>query len=105
MKSLPQAIDFYFLFSANLFHIVEEDLPEFQIIERFLVLMCSKTSTLSSVNRPRKELFFQRNENAEHIPPCANSLYQHTLRALYQAGIWSSSLRKIIDMPNPESYA
>ena len=73
--------------------------------EKFVITMYSKTCSATSVNKARKDLFFQRSQNVEHIPPCANSLYHHTLRALYQAGIWSTCLERMVALPTPTSFS
>ena len=66
------------------------DCQEFQMLERFTVVIYDKTSTLVSVNEARKELFCQKNTTMENIPPTQQALLQHTKRAVYQAGIWTT---------------
>ncbi|KAG0718185.1 hypothetical protein GWK47_052926 [Chionoecetes opilio] len=61
---------------------------QFQLLERFTVIIYNKTSNLDSVNEARRELFSQKNWPMEKIPPTQEALLQHTLRAVYQAGIW-----------------
>ena len=57
-----------------------------QQIERFVVVMYDKTSTLHEVNKERKELFAHGSKSMENIPPTQAALLQHTKRATYQAG-------------------
>ncbi|KAG0724638.1 hypothetical protein GWK47_040164 [Chionoecetes opilio] len=64
---------------------------EFQLLERFTVIIYNKKSNLDSVNEARRELFSQKNRTMENIPPTQEALLQHTLRAVYQAGIWATS--------------
>ncbi|KAG0710839.1 hypothetical protein GWK47_021999 [Chionoecetes opilio] len=64
---------------------------QFQLLERFTVIIYNKTSNLDSVNEARRELFSQKNRPMEKIPPTQEALLQHTLRAVYQAGIWATS--------------
>ncbi|KAG0721985.1 hypothetical protein GWK47_045320 [Chionoecetes opilio] len=66
------------------------DCQEFQMLERFTVVIYDKTSPLVSVNEARKELFCQKNRTMENIPPTQQALLQHTKRAVYQAGIWTT---------------
>ncbi|KAG0729396.1 hypothetical protein GWK47_030399 [Chionoecetes opilio] len=58
--------------------------------KRFTVVIYDKTSPLVSVNEARKELFCQKNRTMENIPPTQQALLQHTKRAVYQAGIWTT---------------
>ncbi|KAG0710022.1 hypothetical protein GWK47_023661 [Chionoecetes opilio] len=37
------------------------------------------------------------------LPPCEDSLMQHTLRANYQAAIWRRSLENLPDVPAPSA--
>ncbi|KAG0730243.1 hypothetical protein GWK47_028666 [Chionoecetes opilio] len=60
------------------------------MLERFTVVIYDKTSPLVSVNEARKELFCQKNRTMENIPPTQQALLQHTKRAVYQAGIWTT---------------
>ncbi|KAG0721701.1 hypothetical protein GWK47_045906 [Chionoecetes opilio] len=57
------------------------DCQEFQMLERFTVVIYDKTSPLVSVNEARKELFCQKNRTMENIPPTQQALLQHTKRA------------------------
>ena len=40
----------------------------------------------------------------ETIPPTQNALLQHTQRAAYQAGIWTTSNYTNLDTPSPEGH-
>ena len=58
-------------------------------IERFIVIMYSRTCSASGVNGARKELFAQGSRTMENISPTKAVLLQHVLRAAYQAGyVW-----------------
>ena len=62
-------------------------------IERFVVLLYSRTSQLLTVNAARKQLFSNRNRKLENLPPSKAALYQHVKRASFQAGyIWGQGL-------------
>ncbi|KAG0719821.1 hypothetical protein GWK47_049697 [Chionoecetes opilio] len=55
---------------------------EFQLLERFTVIIYNKKSNLDSVNEARRELFPQKKQdNGEHSPN-AKTLLQHTLRGV-----------------------
>ena len=89
---------------CNPFQDLTEDDPKFAVIQRFVVLMYSKTSILSSVNEARMELYFQRSHNIETIPPTSNSLLFHTKRAIYQCGKWSRTLTAKQNLPSPANF-
>ena len=55
-----------------------------EVIERFVVLMYSRTSDLSRVNDARKQLVAQKSRSLENIPPTQAALEQHLKRARYQ---------------------
>ncbi|KAG0719479.1 hypothetical protein GWK47_050386 [Chionoecetes opilio] len=56
---------------------------EFQLLERFTVIIYNKKSNLDSVNEARRELFSQKNRTMENIPPTQEALLQpHTARSL-----------------------
>lgn len=60
-------------------------------IERFVVLLYSRTSSQASVNKARQELFSRNARTLENIPPTQAALLQHTKHAVYQAGfVWGS---------------
>ena len=104
LKMVPQVEDLFCQCFRNPYDRVSINSSEFQAIEKFIVTMYSKKIDTSSVNLARKIIFFQRSQNVEHIPPCQNSLYQHYLRALYQASIWSSSLSTTMNLPGADGY-
>ncbi|KAG0710103.1 hypothetical protein GWK47_023496 [Chionoecetes opilio] len=77
---------------------------QFQLLERFTVIIYNKTSNLDSVYEARRELFSQKNRPMEKIPPTQEALLQHTLRAVYQAGIWATSDQCEKKPPTPEGF-
>ena len=71
-------------------------------IERFFVLLYSRTSSLKKVNEARKQLFAQGNRQSENIPPTKEALRQHVKRAVFQAGnIWGQSQIANPELPSP----
>ena len=74
-------------------------------IERFVVLLYQRTSSLSHVNEARKQLFAFGNRKIENIPPTLHALEQHVKRAVYQAGhIWGQCLVGEPHGPSPELW-
>ena len=78
------------------------DSDSFQKIERFTAILYDKTSPLSYVNETRKELFCVKNWAIEKLPPTQDSLLQHTRRAVYQAGIWTTCTQTQQVVPSPQ---
>ena len=96
MKSSEKAKKTFADFYCNPFQDLTEEDSKFQDIQRFVVLMYWRTSTLSSVNEARMELYFQRStHDVESIPPTSNALLYHTKRAIYQCGVWSKCLQSL----------
>lgn len=56
------------------------------------------------VNEARKELFCQKSQTMEMIPPTQDALLQHCRCAAYQAGTWSMSDRVNQEIPSPEGH-
>ena len=62
-------------------------------IERFVVLMYSKTTELEKVNEARQLLFSKGRRFVESIPSTQAALLQHIYRSIYQSGyIWGQAL-------------
>ena len=76
----------------------------FMKIEQLIVIMYDRTSHLSSVNETTKEIFCQKNQSVDKIPPTQDALLQHTHRALYQAGIWTTCTQAQPTIPSPEQF-
>ena len=88
--------------SAQPENILEDDSA---LIERFVILMYSRTSPLTLVNQARQIFFAQGNRIIENIPPTQSALQQHMKRAAYQAGhVWGQSLVAIQEFPSPEDW-
>ena len=74
----------------------------FQLLERFTVILYDRTSSLKSINEARRVLFCQRSKTMETIPPTQDVLLQHCKRVAYQAGIWTTSNLVEQQTPSPE---
>ncbi len=76
----------------------------FHMLERFIVVLYNKTSELENVDEARLELFCHGNRTMEKIPPTKAALLQHSKRAAYQAGVWTTSQLTKQDRPSPEGW-
>lgn len=86
------------------FATVSIDSQQFQLLERFTVIVYDKTSELQLVNELRQELFCRKEKTMERLPPTQHSLLQHTKRAAYQAGVWCTSEQREQHTPSPEGW-
>lgn len=78
---------------------------EFADIERFVVLLYSKTSAQRDVNKARQELFAKSSRTLENIPPSQAALLQHVKRAVLQGGhIWGNMLIAKPALPCPSEW-
>ena len=91
--------------SYHPFEILEKDSDHFRKIERFSVVLYDRTSPLTSVNEAREELFCRKNRAPDKIPPTQDALLQHARRAVYQAGIWTTSTQAQQIVPTPREFA
>ncbi|KAG0705868.1 hypothetical protein GWK47_024426 [Chionoecetes opilio] len=66
------------------------DCQEFQMLERSQSLYMGKTSPLVSVNEARRENVLPEKQNDGEHSPNSTGPAQHTKRAVYQAGIWTT---------------
>ena len=86
---------------------VPESIPDdsMPLIERFVVLLYSRTSTALTMNEARQELFSKKSRAIENIPPTQAALLQHTKRAAYQAGhVWGTALIAKPQIPSPQEW-
>lgn len=80
------------------------DSVHMQHIERFTILMYSKTCNASHVNEARRLLFSKGTRSLDMIPPTQQALFQHILRAVYQAIIWMQALKPHQDLPDASDW-
>ena len=89
-RSLPSLVTLFGCLSETPEAITDDCMGE---IERFVVLLYSRTSQLLTVNAARKQLFSYGNRKLENLPPTRAAMYQHAKRASFQAGyIWGQAL-------------
>ena len=75
------------------------------VIERFVVFLYDKMSTMVEVNLARKDLFSKKSRSLENIPPTRAALEQHTMGAAFKAAfIWSQVLVKQCVIPSPSAW-
>ena len=70
------------------------------VIERFVVVLYDRTSSLTKVNEVRQELFSKTSRYLDNIPPSRAALVQHTKKAVFQGGyVWGQTLLKRAVLP------
>ncbi|KAG0709952.1 hypothetical protein GWK47_023789 [Chionoecetes opilio] len=104
LECLREVTEAFNNFMNHPYMTVTVNCKQFQLLERFTVIIYNKTSNLDSVNEARRKLFSQKNRPMEKIPPTQEALLQHTLRAVYQAGIWATSDQCEQKPPTPEGF-
>ena len=92
------------IIAMNPFTDLNIESPIFNLLQRFTVLLCSKSSNLELVDETRMDLFCRLNKTMENIPPTADALLQHAKRAAYQASIWTASENSEQRRPTPLSW-
>ncbi|XP_063958716.1 uncharacterized protein LOC135154779 [Lytechinus pictus] len=101
-NSMPNLGEVFNRLSNAPFEVTNDDMDT---IERFFVVLYSRTSSLKKVNEARKQLFAQGNRQLENIPPTKEALRQHVKRAVYQAGhIWGQSQKANPELPSPADW-
>jgi len=101
-RSLPSLNTLFSCLSHTPEAITDEYMEQ---IERFVVLLYSRTSQLLTVNAARKQLFSYGNRKLENLPPSRAALHQHVKRASFQAGyIWGQALIASPSLPSPGDW-
>ena len=103
-NAFPQVIDALNILSSqpDIEQVTDEQLS---LIERFIILLYDRTSSVQNVNEVRRRCFCKNPGSPESIPPTSAALRQHILRAVYQAGhVWSQSLVAAPDLPCPSDW-
>ena len=74
-------------------------------LERFVILLYDRTSSLEDINQARKHLFAQKGRSIKNIPPTKAALVQHIKGAVYQAGYcWEQATTSSPDLPCPSEW-
>ena len=90
--------------ASHPFQILNDDSEQFHEIERLTVVLYDKTSASSSVNETRRNLFCHKNRAMDKLPPTSNALLQHTRRAVFQAGIWTTRTQTQQVIPSAQDF-
>ena len=85
--------------SVEPFKPIDDDSKELETLKRFVIYMYIKSSSLKKVNDARREIFCQKKQNMESLPPTKNALIQHIKRSVYQTGIWATSFETQASLP------
>ena len=78
----------------------------FKKLNKFTCLLYSMQAECSSVNDLRYEQFrLKKGEvHSAQLPPCEDSLMEHTKRANYQAAVWKHCIVQNPSIPKPEGH-
>ena len=75
------------------------------LVERFIVLLYHRTSSLETVNEARKKPFTQKGRSIDRLPPTQAALVEHIKRAAYQAGhCWAQAMIAAPELPFPSEW-
>ena len=75
------------------------------VLERFVVLIYDRTSSLTKVNEARQKLFLKRSRSLDSIPPTRALLEQHVKRAVFLGGcVWGQTLLCQPVLPSPSDW-
>ena len=78
---------------------------DMRVIEKFVVAMYDRSSTATTVNDARLDLFARKQRSYQAIPPTQAALKEHIKGAAYQAGIvWGQATNPRPDIPSPEEW-
>ncbi len=73
-------------------------------IERFIIVMYSRTCQQLSCDEARRDLF-SRGKSMDNIPPTSHAMLQHVKRSVLQAGhCWVQSLVSCPNLPSPSDW-
>ena len=74
-----------------------------ELCERFVCLLY-RSSAITDVNKLRYHIFAPKASPSDQLPPTKDALYQHVLRANYQASIWQRALYGKPEIPSPNGH-
>ena len=76
-----------------------------RILDTYVVLLCNRTSTETTVDSARKHIFCSNARSIEAIPPTGAALFQPTKRVVYHGGhVWGQAHVRTPEFPSPEAY-
>ncbi|KAG0717966.1 hypothetical protein GWK47_053388 [Chionoecetes opilio] len=102
---LVQANDLYLQAFTDLGSSWNVPTDVFNSIQAFTCQLYARNTKIVGANSLRYHMFCAKKGQIEsgQLPPCEDSLMQHTLRANYQAAIWRRSLENLPDVPAPSA--
>ena len=101
-KCYPEATDVFCTLSSPQTTLSEE---QFRVLERFVVIMYSRTTSHQDINKARQSMFSQGTRTIESILPTQAALEQHVKRAAFQAGhVWGRTLDPIQELPSAAQW-
>ena len=100
-QAYDDATETFVCLAKHPFMLLDADTDNFQKLERLTVILYDKWSASFSVNETHKLLFCHESRSMEKLPPTQDALLQHVRRAVYQAGIWTSSTNTQQALPSP----
>ena len=101
-RSSPNQTALFSLLSQTPEEVTDSDMGE---IERFVVLLYSRTLQVTTVNAARKQLFSYSNRKLKNIPPPRAALLQHAKHASFQAGhVWGQAMIADPSLPSPSEW-
>ncbi|CAM1318477.1 Uncharacterised protein r2_g2648 [Pycnogonum litorale] len=102
---LVQANDLYLQAFTDLGSSWNVPAEVFNSIQAFTCQLYAKNTKIVGVNSLRYHMFCAKKGQIEsgQLPPCEDSLMQHTLRANYQAAIWRRSLENLPAVAAPSA--
>lgn len=104
-KAYPDIATTFVSLVDNPFSLDENQEVHMQKIERFIVIMYERASSLVSVNEARRHLFTKKGRDIQAIPPTYAALYQHVRRAVLQGGhCWGQALAVSPTLPSPVDW-
>jgi hypothetical protein len=81
------------------------DDKDLNALEKFVVIMYDRSSTLTTVNEARLDLFAWKQRPYMAIPPTQAALKEHSKRAAYEGGIiWGQAMDPQPEVSNPEEW-
>ena len=98
-KAFEEVTETFAYLSVEPFKPIDDDSKEVETLERFVIYMYIKSSSLKKVNDARREIFCQKNQSMESLPPTKNALIQHIKQSVYQTGIWATSFETQASLP------
>ena len=101
-KCFPEVTEAFCYIAKNPFTDLKTDSHLFRLLERLTVVLYDKTSQLCCEKEARQKLFCQKDRvTMEALPPTKAALFEHSKRAIYQAGIWTTADKSIQQVPSP----